>query len=319
MEKYTRLTEKERCLIQMGIRAGKGLREIGRSIGRPAKTISQEIKRNGGYYRYYAAEAHANRTISNKSGYSKISANQTLSQYIQEKLQIGWSPEVIAGRWNRKNHDLHITHESIYQWVYEQGNNLYLCLPRKKKKRGLKPQRSKSKIPNRTSIHQRPEVINDRSEPGHYESDLVFQQGNKSQNILSVIERKSRMVVLRKNKSKHSAVVIGALQDVQAKNRYPMISVTLDNGSEFTEHEKLGIPTYFCDPGAPYQKGAVENINGIVRRYIDYRINPDLITQEMLDEVSDMINNKPRKILDFLTPNEAMENLYKEKLVGVTF
>lgn len=319
MNNYTRLTEKERLLIEMYVRENRGIREIGRLVGRCGKTISLEIQRNGGYLRYYAPQAHANRVISNREGYSKISENPQLESYIRSRLQERWAPEIIAGKWNLENQDLTISYEAIYQWVYNQAGDLYKLLPRQKKIRGLKPQRSKSKIPNRVSIHTRPNAINNRSELGHWECDLVFQQGNQSQNILSAIERKTRLVVLKKNQSKHSEIVIKALQDVQSNSEYPMKTMTFDNGNEFAMHEKLEIPTYFCDPAAPYQKGSIENINGIIRRYVDYRLDANNITQEMLDSVAEKLNNKPRKILGFLTPNEMMANLYKENFQSVTF
>ncbi len=147
MNNYTRLTEKERLLIEMYVRENRGIREIGRLVGRPGKTISLEIQRNGGYLRYYAPQAHANRVISNREGYSKISENPQLESYIRSRLQERWAPEIIAGKWNLENQDLTISYEAIYQWVYNQAGDLYKLLPRQKKIRGLKPQRSKSKIP----------------------------------------------------------------------------------------------------------------------------------------------------------------------------
>jgi len=319
MNHYTRITEQERCLIEMGVCEGKSIRAIAKRLGRPPKTVSEEIRRNGGYLRYYAVKAHYDRNKSNRTGYSKIDSNPLLANHIRARLAECWAPEVIAEKWNKEALGPTITHETIYTWIYKQDDSLYLKLPRKKKKRGLKPQRSKSKILNRVSIHQRPESINDRSQVGHYEGDLVFQQGNQSQNILTLVERKSRMVIFRKNQSKHSDVVVGALKDIKEKSEYAMDSLTLDNGSEFSSHSVLGMDTYFCDPGSPWQKGAIENVNGILRRYIDFRVDAKDITQEMLDSVALSINNKPRKILGFLTPNEMMEKLYNQQSQGVTF
>jgi transposase, IS30 family len=319
MDNYSRISYQERCLIETGVRSRKSRRAIAKSIGRPPKTVGEEIDRNGGYLGYYAAQAEFEKTRSNRAGYSKIEAIPGLPEYIRCKLKERWSPESIAAKWNQENGDSTISHESIYAWVYKQEDDLYLSLSRKKKKRGLKPQRSKSKIPNRTSIHVRPEHINNRSEIGHYEADLVFQKGNQSQNILSLVERKSRMIVLIKNNSKHSEVVMKALKNKVSKHKYPVHTITFDNGSEFTNHSELGIDTYFCDPGSPWQKGAIENVNGILRTYLDYRINPETITQEMLDSIAEHINNKPRKILNFLTPNEAAQKIYNENLEGVTF
>jgi len=319
MNDYNRITKQERCLIEMGIRSGKSRRSIAARIGRPPKTVSEEIRRNGGYLGYYAVQAHYERNKSNRSGYSKIDANLRLADYIRNKLVLRWSPEVIAGRWKKENHDSHISHESIYTWIYKQTGDLHIQLPRKKKKRGFKPQRSKSLIPNRVSIHLRPENINNRSEVGHFEGDLMFQQGNKSQNILTVIERKSRMIILKKNPSKHSGKIMESLKDIQSRGKYPMKTITFDNGSEFSNHSKLGIDTYFCDPASPWQKGAVEHANGIVRQYIDFRMDINNIDQQMLDSVANLINDKPRKVLGFMTPNESAASLFKGKLEGVTF
>lgn len=314
MKQYTRLSEQERTLIEKGIREGKSIRAIARSIDRYPSTISKEISRNGGKQKYYAIKAHA-RVIPNRTGYSKIRTSPELESYIRSKLKEGWSPEVISGRWNMKYGDNSIAHETIYTWIYEQKDDLYLSLPRKKKKRGLKPKRStKTKIKDRVTVHQRAEHINNRTEIGHWEGDLVFQQGNQSQNIFTAIERKSRMVMLIKNKSKQTDIVIEGLKKAQSNNPYPMVTITFDNGSEFANHRKLGIDTYFCDPGSPWQKGSIENLNGILRRSIDSKINANDVSQEMLDSIAEKLNSRPRKILGYLTPFEVINNLHKEKL-----
>ena len=168
-------------------------------------------------------------------------------------------------------------------------------------------------------MHQRPECINNRSEIGHWECDLVFQQGNQSQNILSAVERKSRMVIVVKNSSKHTETVIEGIKTAKMNNPYPMATITFDNGSEFADHTKLGRDTYFCDPGSPWQKGAIENINGIIRRCIDYKVNPNDINQNILDAVAEKLNTRTRKILGFLTPFEGINKLYKVKLESVAF
>jgi len=336
VNKYSRLSEKDRISIEKGINAGYSIRKIAATIDRPPKTVSQEIARNGGWYDYRAVWAHKERNKSNRFEYSKIDKNPELASFIREKLKKKWSPEVIAGRLKKEKRGPIVSMEAIYQWIYKQKDDLYLELARKKKRRGLRPQRSKTKIPNRTSIHDRPVHINDRSEEGHHEVDLVFQQGSHSQNILSIVERKTRFVSLRKNESKHTRVIMKSIQEVRKSSIKPVKSLTFDNGSEFTGHSQLGIDTYFCDPASPWQKGAIENINAILRRYIDYRIDPKLITQEILDKIAYAINNKPRKILGFATPYEAAgllpkgqsrmklaapaieAEVYNEKLEGVT-
>ena len=120
------------------------------------------------------------------------------------------------------------------------------------------------------------------------------------------------MVFLRKNDSKRASVVVGALKDIKIHSDL-MNSITFDNGTEFAHHTELGVDTYFCDPGKPWQKGAIENVNGILRRYIDYRVSAESVTQELLDSVAYQLNNKPRKILGFLTPNEVFEQCCRQK------
>lgn len=304
MVKYSRLSEKDRISIERGLDEGYSIRKIAAKIERPPKTVSQEIARNGGWEGYRASWAHKGRK-SNRRGYSKIDSNPSLVLFINEKLKEGWSPEVIAGRWRKENRGPTISMEAIYQWIYNQKSDRFLELTRKKKRRGRRSQRPKSTIPNCTPISVRPEHINARLEEGHHEADLVFQQGNHSQNILSVVERKTRLVDFKKNESKHTNVVMRSLKEVKEGSLVPIKSMTFDRGLEFAGHTQLGVDTYFCNPGSPWQKGAVENVNAILRRHLDYRIDPKLITQEMLDKIAHTINNKPRKILGFLTPYEA--------------
>jgi IS30 family transposase len=308
MKKYSRITEKERCLIEQGIRSRKSIREIARMIDRPPKTVSVEIRRNGGRQCYYAEKAHFRRSISNKRGFSKIERNIDLKRYILEKLKEKWSPEKIAGRWRRDHPtDTTISIESIYQWIYAQKDGIYQYLRRKKKQRGKRPQRATINIEGRVSIDDRPLVINTRERFGDCEGDLVFQRGNQSQNFLTVVERKSRMIFIRKNDSKRSDLVAQSLQDIKEQAPFELRSMTLDNGKEFAKHHTLNIPTFFCNPGSPWQKGAIENVNGIIREYLDFRVDPETITQADLDKIAHQINNTPRKILNFLTPIEVIQ------------
>jgi len=319
MKNYNRLTEQDRCMIENGIRKRMSIGSIACSIDRNKSTVSREINKNGGIFKYYAPKSQYKRVRSNRLGQSKIDSSQALKQYVLRKLKLGWSPKVIAGRWNMENDGIKISHETIYTWIYEIDNNLYLLLSRKKKKRGLKPQRNKSKIKDRISIHQRPCFIGDRSELGHWEGDLAFQKGNRSQNITTLVERKTRLTIFIKNESKHSNVVIKNIKNVQNKLSKAMKTITFDNGSEFALHRHIGIDTYFCDPGSPWQKGAVENANGILRKLLDYRTNASQITQDTLNLIAKKLNNTPREILGFLTPMEYFKKLYNGKLGSVAF
>lgn len=235
-------------------------------------------------------------------------------KYVVAKAKIGWAPNVIAGCWSKKYPNQSISAETIYQFAYRQENqhlSLWKLFPRSKPKRGMKrKQRSTGGISQRVSIHKRPADIASRQTLGHYEADLMFNIGSQAANILTIVERKSRKVALVKHESKHSEPIIESLTKRLGSGAK---SCTFDNGKEFAFHYKLGIPTFFCDPAAPWQKGSVENMNGLLRRHIPFELEPHLITQEYLDQIADMVNNTPRKKLNFLTPNQVFKQSLKEE------
>jgi transposase, IS30 family len=307
MDKYTHLNEIERMQIYRGFMSGLSLQEIANKIGRHKSTISREIARNQGKSDYlYPTEAQKRADDRKARHGSKINREPPIKAYMLEKLKIGWSPGAIAGRWNLEHPDQRICAETIYQFVYHKNNQnqaLWRLLARVRKSRGMrKKQRSMEENSNRPSIHTRPEEVNMRFVVGDNEADLVFNRGSQSANVLVAIERKSRVVRLAKNESKKSEIIIESLARCLGPTAK---SCTFDRGTEFAAHHKLGIPTFFCDPGSPWQKGSVENMNGLLRRYLPFSRDYRSITQEELDKIAHRLNNTPRKILGFLTPFEV--------------
>ena len=323
MEKYTQLLSKEREHILDCMLAGMSMRTTAKIIGRSTSTISREYKRNSNSrgYRYYFPQQAQERAQRRKAhhGY-KVGRIDGLSDYVQAKLHECWSPVAIAGRWALEHPNKAITHEALYAWIYsKEGIQLGLpkLLPRAKPKRGkVRARKSKSTIPCRVSIAKRPESINRRSEVGHLEGDLVFNRGSQSSNVLTLVDRKSRFVLLAKNETKQSEVIIGVIE--RLIEQYGADSVTFDNGSEFSGHtriiDKFSIPTYFCDPGAPWQKGSVENMNKILRRFIPFKLDSCEVTQEKLDQIAFILNNTLRKSLNFLTPSEVQNGYDQESI-----
>jgi IS30 family transposase len=312
---YTQLTEFERVRIYEGHKQGLSQRQIAESIGRDKSTVSRELRRNSDRIGYLYPRDAQKKTDERKARHgSKIERNMDLKNYVIDKLKIGWSPEVIAGRWKKERPDEGICAEAIYQFIYKpkyKKLELWKLLDKRKKKRGLvRKNRSKQTIQYRVSIDKRPEEINARQEFGHFEGDLFFNRGSQSANVLTTVERVSRLVSLVKQDSKQSDTTIKSLK--KSIGSYAT-SCTFDNGKEFAEHYTLGIPTYFCDAYSPWQKGSVENAIKLIRRYIPFAMDPDSITQQLLDYVAHMINNRPRKILGFLTPYEVFENELKKK------
>ena len=317
MAKYTQLSQQERVSIFEGLKKLYSRRQIALLIGRHTSTISREIRRNSdskGYY-YYPSEAQI-RSQKRKAKHGlKVSRIDGLKAYIIENLKEYWSPIAIAGRWTLEHPTASITKESIYAWIYSpEGKTLGMpkLLPRAKKKRGItRAKKSRSHIPDRVSLEARPDKANTRAELGHLEGDLIFHKGSQSSNVLTVIDRRSRVVMLVKNESKRTGTVIeSAISVARALNAKTM---TFDNGSEFAGHKKLtdyhGIKTYFCRPGAPWEKGSVENMNKIIRRFLPFKLDAHSITQESLDIVANILNNTPRTILGFRTPREVHENI----------
>jgi IS30 family transposase len=303
MEKYTQITLQERVKIFNGLCAGMSRRSIAKTIGRDRSSIGREINRNSDRNGYLYPQRAQERTDKRKARHGHmVNRIPGLKEYVVAKLHDYWSPIAIAGRWSLENPSQSITKESLYAWIYsKEGRMMGLpkLLPRGKPKRGyVRARRSRTAIPFRVSIKKRPESINQRQELGHAEADLMFNRGSQSANVLTMVDRKSRLVGLVKNESVNS--------------------VTCDNGMEFSEHvqitDKLSIPVYFCAPGAPWQKGAVENMNKMLRRFLPFSLNANDIAQEKLDWVADILNNTPRAILGFLTPFEAHQNIDKAQV-----
>jgi IS30 family transposase len=310
MRSFKQISYHEREKISRLVRERKTKKEIAALMGRNISTISREINRNSSHLGYLCEDAQKKAERRKRKNTEKISKFPQLKKYILEGLQKRWSPRAIAGRWNLENETIKISTETLYKWIYDLGGKelqLNKQLIRAKKKRGFKRKVKGSKIKNRTSIHKRPEVINDRSELGHYECDLMFNKGSQSQNICTLVERSTRQAILIKIDSKKTDIVFDRIIS-RIRPSDGIKSITFDNGGEFAGHErlrKLGIRTYFCDPGAPWQKGSIENLNGQIRRYFPFRMKAQEITSEMVIEANKKINDMPRAILGFRTPLEV--------------
>lgn len=225
----------------------------------------------------------------------------------------GWSPGTISGRLKFEKSSWGISHETIYQFVYEdkycKEEKTYQYLKQGKKRRtkwkGRKTK--KDRIPNRVSIHERPAIVSYQVQFCHWEGDSVIYSNKKAINTLN--ELKTGYLEFSLLERKTADLTAEAMIDKLSNHK--SITITLDNGSEFTRHEKVseatGVKVYFADPYASYQRGSNENSNGLLRRYLPKRKNIDRLTQEELDEIADDLNNRPRKRLKFMTPAEAYQ------------
>jgi IS30 family transposase len=314
-----RITSFEREQIASFKKQGLGVREIARRIGRDHSVVSRELRRNKGQLFPYEAEKaqYFAERRAKKTNVRKIVKHIDLKWYIRAGLIEGWSPEQIAGR--LKTHQPlgarspSICHEAIYQWIYTTSPLgepwLYHALRRKHYTRRLKTSRKKRQqvqIKELVPIAERPELPG----AGHFEVDSVVGKGHKS--ALSVHYERSTQYVrihpLDSTKAEETkAALIATIEDLPPRF---VKSLTFDRGSETALHYTLRSPynlqTFHCDPYCPYQKGGVENINGLIRQYFPKGTDFRLISTNQVQAVEHRLNSRPRKQLDFKTPNEML-------------
>jgi IS30 family transposase len=235
-----------------------------------------------------------------------------LRSYVARQLKRGWSPELIAGRVRTLGWAESISHEAIYQWVYENARQYIPCLVRarrKRQKRGYSRKHGKSLIPARISIHERPLAIESRKRFGHWEADTIVSR--KSRPVLQiVVERKARYTLLNKLPNKEAASMRKTLNKAMCKlPRKFRKSITYDNGTENVEHQVvnavLGTKSYFCTPYTSQEKGTVENTAGLVRRHFPKRTDFAKLSRNEVKTTERWLNSRPRKCLGFLTPAEV--------------
>lgn len=317
MASYQHLNLVERTTIKVLNLQGMSLREIGRKIGRPHTTVSRELIRNHQGHPLmsgYVPELAQNLAVKRHADTSKRPRlkSQEVRDFVHEKLNIGWTPEQISGTINETLPDFSISYEAIYQYIYTDYREGISLLARSHKQRYPRKYSKKSRAPkikNRVDIDKRPEEINQRKVFGHWESDsIVSQSGISAINV--ILERISRRIFINKTTDKTSETtkkaIIGSLKKLPAHAR---LSVTYDNGSENYYHEEinleLNMQSYFCKPYHSWEKGAVENANGLIRRFIPKKTNLDTVTEEELKIIEFKINNRPRKCLGFKTPENV--------------
>lgn len=312
-QKY--ITYSDRLQIEFWLNQGLKSPKIAEKIAKDRTVVWREINRNrGDYFEYHAdhAEHFAQRRAS-RTNVRKLMKSQALHDYVVEKLtKDDWSPEQISGRLkefpSERPDGLTINHETIYQFIYEEEPWLYHKLPQQRWSRREHNCRKERKpvIPNRTSISERPEVINRRKEIGHFESDSIV--GKRHKQGLSVqYERVIQYIKLHRILNFGATETLEAIQATLAALPDDFAkSFTFDNGSENVAHEQIGLPTYFCEPYKPWQKGGVENANKLIRRYVPKGTDLRRITDQKLREIEHKLNNRPRKKLNYRKPQEKL-------------
>ena len=315
-QSYKHLSLAEREEIAVWKAEGLSLREIARRLDRDVSSVSRELKRNAPPLRpgrYLPARAHLRSTQRNQiSRTHQRLKKPEIRRHVLYKLQQGLSPEQIAGHLRLEKSKLSISHEAIYQFIYSEARDLIPLLAhshRKRLRRWHSHKHRKSHIPERTPITQRPVVVQARRQYGHWEADTVI-SGKSKASLLVMVERKSRFVKLawlpQKSASKTREAINRRLTQFPKGLRR---TITYDNGSENVEHLQvnsvLGTRSFFCLPFHSWEKGTVENTNGLIRRFYPKKTDFATITPEQVRRVERILNSRPRKCLRFKTPEQV--------------
>jgi len=311
---YKQLTYTKRCQIEALKSSGQTQLSISVQLSVSRSTISRELKRNSGNNGYNCEEAQKKCEVRRSKAENRtIKMTPELITLIEEKLsQEQWSPQQIAG-WLKRTQGIEISHESIYTHIWEDkkaGGKLFEHLRRKSKKylKRINGKTTRGQIIGRVDISQRPAIIETRSRLGDWEGDTVVGLGHKSA-IVTLVERKSRYTkivrVLRNTAEMVQNAIITVLKPIQAL----AVSITFDNGKEFSYHQtiatELELETFFATPYHSWERGTNENTNGLIRQYFPKKTDFSKVTNEEIARVEHLLNTRPRKILDFKTPEQV--------------
>lgn len=316
---YTQLTRGQRYQIKVLMKAGHNQSQIATLIGCHKSTISRELQRNCGQKGYRPHQADELAYDRQCEAYRSRITWETW-QLVERLLRQDWSPEQISGRLKLLKQPS-VSHECIYLYIYAEkrrGGTLHQHLRSQKKQRkryrgGIR----RGQIPNRTSIDKRPQIVANKGRFGDWEADSIIGARHKG-GILSAVERKAKLTRLRKLQSKTAAEMRYTSVELLGPLVAKVHTITLDNGKEFCEHEEIAkqlqARIYFAHPYASWERGLNENTNGLVRQYFPKKYDFSKITNEGLQRVEDLLNNRPRKTLGYRTPNEVF---FKQRSVAL--
>ena len=308
---YKQLTSEQRYTISVLLQNRTKQKEIAKAINVSPSTVSREIRRNSGVrgrYNWETAQANAVQTKRKKPG------NHSINKEVMEEARHllvteQWSPEQISGVLAKDGK--YISHETIYRMIRKdkaEGGTLYKHCRHKLKRRARPVGGRRISIPNRTSISERPAEV-DGKRFGDFEMDTIVGRGNHGA-IVTLIERSTSMLFMRKlKKGKNAKELARTVIHLLSPFKEHVKSITTDNGTEFACHEmigkSLGVTIYFADPYASWQKGAIENANGLIRQYVPKTETFEHVSHQQITKYSKRINIRPRKKLEFKTPHEC--------------
>ena len=325
MREYRQLTEEDRIEIYAMKQAGKKQNMIASALGVAPSTISRELSRNSGLRGYRPKQAQQKTLQRRFTARKAVKMTPETIGYIESKLAEEHSPEQIAERMKLDPgwHGPTVSHERIYQHIWQDkaaGGILYKQLriggtKQRRKRRNSRDMRGT--IKNRVGIQERPDIVEKKIRIGDWEGDTVVGKNHQGA-LVTLVDRKSKLTLIGKvdrYTAKAVEETIISLMELLPRRNY---TLTVDNGKEFASHESvadaLQIKVYFADPYSAWQRGLNENTNGLIRQYVPKGSDVRSLTDEQVQHIMDRLNNRPRKSLGYLTPNEVFYK--RKKLTG---
>lgn len=300
----------ERALIAIGIQQEFPEAKIAEMLDRSESTIYREINRNSINGEYDALEAHARAQGRHRRTGKKLD-NPILRRRVEKELKAGLSPEQITGRLEREGGPT-LSFQSIYNWLKDQGQEFQKHLRRGSRlyKKLVGGESKHQRIRGGRSIKERPKVVDERSRFGDWEADMVMSAGQRT-GIATLVERKSGFLITFKMDNRRAVSFIRGLKRIVQQNPgLPFHTITVDQGMEFSTHyqieEVTGAKVYYAEPYKPYQRGCVENANGLLRQYFPKGTDFMAVSAQQLAAICRKLNRRPRKRLKFNTPAELM-------------
>jgi len=310
---YQQLIDSQRYQIEAYLKANFTLTQIAIELGVHKSTISRELRRNNKKRSYNASYASMLSKERKKESYKHHVFDQNMKRYIDTKLtESQWSPEQIKGRCDLDNVAM-VSVERIYQYIYKnqaEGGTLYLHLrtARRWRKKRLNRKHQRGQIPNRIMINQRPKEVDTKERFGDWEVDTIIGKNHKTA-ILTLTERKSQFELMAKTDGTKAESIRKQMINLLAPFKELVKTITSDNGKEFAKRqeisEKLETDFYFADPYSPWQRGLNEYNNKLIRQYLPKKTDFSLINNKTINMIINKLNNRPRKLLGYKTPNEV--------------
>ena len=319
---YSQLNTEERVTLMLMRRQGYSQRSIAEALGRSVSTVCRELQRNTGSipYEVHSANTQARERRHRPRRQCKLSPDSELWQVVTEMLAKGWSPQQIAAKLKANWPDepeWQVSHETIYLAIYayprgELKRQLigYLRQGQGKRRRRTVDKTRRERYPAEQNIRHRPEEVEGRQVPGHWESDLVMGANNRSA-VATMVERTSRFVILAKLDAPTADAALEAMTRELSRMAPSLLkTMTHDQGSEMARHAELtartGMRIYFADPHSPWQRGSNENTNGLLRQYLPKGMDLSQVSQSQLDEIAGLLNTRPRQTLGWKFPVEVL-------------